>query len=68
MGPGSAGHGQWDELAYGEMTRSFGHGTDRTTSDVPVDVPGHTGPPVSSLEEREGPLAAWVSRARYLVY
>ncbi len=43
MGPGSAGHGQWDELAYGDMTQSFGQGTDRTTSDVPVDVPGHTG-------------------------
>ncbi len=28
------------------------------------DIPGHTGLPVQSLEERESMLAAWVSRAR----
>ncbi len=32
-----------------------------------VLITGHTGPPVMGSEEREGPLAAWVSRARYLV-
>ncbi len=38
------------------------------TADVPDGVTGHTGPPVPSLEEREGPLAAWMSRARYFVH
>ncbi len=32
-----------------------------------VLITGHTGQPVMGSEEREGPLAAWVSRARYLV-
>ncbi len=44
--------------------RGFWDGTDKASTDKLGDIPGHTGPPVPSLEERESKLAAWVSRAR----
>ncbi len=46
---------------------SLGLGTDLATTDVPNYITGQTGPPVASLDKREGPLADWRSRAQYFV-
>ncbi len=61
VGPRTTGNDRGTNFPLGRWWRD---GTDSASVDKLADIPGHTGPPVASLEERESTLAAWVSRAR----